>query len=517
MKIELVINSTPAGVDIALLNDGELVELHKEHGSTKFAVGDIYLGKVKRLVPNLNAAFVDVGYEKDAFLHYLDLGPQFSSFNQYTKRVLQGKQNAPDLTDFPSLPDINKKGKVKDVLSGSQQILVQVAKEPISAKGPRLTAEITLPGRYVVLVPFSNKISLSTRIKEEKERERLKRLMLSIKPPNFGVIVRTVAENKKVAELDADLRDLVERWNQLYGNLKTAKPPKRVLGELDKTSTILRDLLNANFSAIHVNDENLSLEIKKYIKTISPDKESIVKFHSTPDIFENFHIHRQIKATFGKQVNLKSGAYLIIEHTEAMHVIDVNSGSRKGMKNQEENALITNLECAREIARILRLRDMGGIICIDFIDMNEKANQKALFDALKDAMSEDKAKHNVLPPSRFGVIEITRQRVRPVTDITTSEQCPCCSGSGKVQASILFTDEIENTLRYLAEDKGMKSLSLMVHPMVDAYIQKGWLFRKSIIQQWKKKYKLNLTSHSSTTLQLLEFHVYDKEGEEILA
>ena len=517
MKIELVINSTPSGVDIALLNDGELVELHKEHGSTKFAVGDIYLGKVRRLVPNLNAAFVDVGYEKDAFLHYLDLGPQFSSFNQYTKRVLQGKQNSPDLNDFPSLPDINKKGKVKDVLSGSQQILVQVAKEPISAKGPRLTAEITLPGRYVVLVPFSNKISLSTRIKEEKERERLKRLMLSIKPPNFGVIVRTVAENKKVAELDADLRDLVDRWNQLYKNLKTAKPPKRVLGELDKTSTILRDLLNPNFSAIHVNDENLGVEIRKFIKTISPDKESIVKYHNVPDVFESFHIHRQIKATFGKQVNLKSGAYLIIEHTEAMHVIDVNSGSRKGMKNQEENALTTNLECAKEIARILRLRDMGGIICIDFIDMNEKSNQKALFEALKEALKDDKAKHNVLPPSRFGVIEITRQRVRPVTDITTSEKCPCCSGSGKVQASILFTDEIENTLRYLSEDKGMKHLSLMVNPMVDAYIQQGWLFRKSILQKWKKKYKINLSSQSSTNLQLLEFHVYDKEGEEILA
>lgn len=515
MKIELVINSTPKGVEIALLKDGDLTELHKEQGSTKFAVGDIYLGKVKRLVPNLNAAFVDVGYEKDAFLHYLDLGPQFASLNSYTKLVLQGKKNSPDLSDFSNLPDINKKGKVKDVLSGSQHILVQVAKEPISAKGPRLTSEITLPGRYIVLVPFSNKISLSTRIKDEKERERLKRLMLSIKPPNFGVIVRTVAENKKVAELDADLRDLVDRWDQLYNNLRKATPPKKVLGELDKTSTILRDLLNPTFSAIHVNDEGIAADVRRQLKSIAPDKEQILKLHTAEDLFEQFSIHRQIKAAFGKQVNLKSGAYLIVEHTEAMHVIDVNSGSRKGMKNQEENALATNMECAREIARILKLRDMGGIICVDFIDMGDKANQKALYEELREAMKEDKAKHNVLPPSKFGVIEITRQRVRPVTDIETSEKCPCCSGSGKVQASILFTDEIENTVRFLSEEQGHKDLRLMLNPMVDAYITKGWLFNRSILHLWKKKYKIKLSSQPSSNLHLLEFHIYDKNGEEI--
>ena len=515
MKIELVINSTSDGVEIALLNDGELVELHKEQGSTKFAVGDIYLGKVRRLVPNLNAAFVDVGYEKDAFLHYLDLGPQFASFKDYTKRVLQGKQNTADLGDFPTLPDINKKGKVKEVLSGNQQILVQVAKEPISAKGPRLTSEITLPGRYLVLVPFSNKISLSTRIKEEKERERLKRLLTSIKPANFGVIVRTVAENKKVAELDSDLRDLVDRWNQLYTNLKNAKPPKRVLGELDKTSTILRDLLNPNFSAIHVNDESVFAEVKRFLQNSAPEKENILKLHKNKDLFESFHVHRQIKATFGKQVNLKSGAYLIIEHTEAMHVIDVNSGSRKGIKNQEENALTTNLECAQEIARILRLRDMGGIIAIDFIDMGDRGNQKKLYEALKEAMKHDKAKHNVLPPSKFGVVEITRQRVRPVTDITTSEKCPCCSGTGKVQASILFTDEIENTVRYLAEEKKHKQLKLIVHPMVDAYIQRHSIFKRSIVKDWAKKYAVKLSCEGSSTMQLLEFSVYDSQGEEI--
>ena len=516
MKLELVINSTPKGVEIALLRDGVLIELHREQRGVKFAVGDIYLGKIRRVVPNLNAAFVDVGYEKDAFLHYLDLGPQFSSVNLFTKNVLQDKQQQADLKGFPVQPDIDKNGKVKDVLSGSQQILVQVAKEPISSKGPRLTSEITLPGRYLVLVPFSNKISLSTRISDEKERERLKRLIQSIKPANCGVIVRTVAENKKVAELDADLNDLVERWNELFENLRKAKPPKRVLGELDKTSTVLRDLLNPDFSAIHVNDEEVQAEIRSYLKTIAPDKEGIIRMQQTDDLFEALGVHRQIKAAFGKQVNLKSGAYLIIEHTEAMHVIDVNSGNRKGVQGQEDNALKTNLECAREIARILRLRDMGGIICVDFIDMNDKANQKKLFDELKLAMAEDKAKHNVLPPSRFGVIEITRQRVRPVTDIQTSEKCPCCLGSGKVGASILFTDEIENSLRYLSDEKKVKELRLTVHPMVEAYITKGNLFKASILRKWKNTYGLKIEVNSVSTQGLLEFHMTNRSGENLL-
>ena len=515
LKLELVINSTPKGVEIALLQDGVLIELHKEQNASKFGVGDIYLGKIHRLVPNLNAAFVDVGYERDAFLHYLDLGPQFNSLNLYTKRVLQGKQESADLSGFPLQPDINKNGKVKDVLTGNLQLLVQVAKEPISSKGPRLTSEITLPGRYLVLVPFSNKISLSTRIAEEKERDRLKRLIQSIKPANCGVIVRTVAENKKVAELDADLCDLVERWDELYNNLKLAKPPKRVLGELDKTSTILRDLLNPNFSAIHVNDEGIVPELRKYLKVIAPDKEGIIKVQNSPDLFEAMGIHRQIKSSFGKQINLKSGAYLIIEHTEAMHVIDVNSGNRKGVQGQEENALKTNLECAREIARILRLRDMGGIICVDFIDMGDKNNQKKLYEELKLAMAEDKAKHNVLPPSRFGVIEITRQRVRPATDITTSEKCPCCQGSGKVQASILFTDEIENNLRYLAEEKKIKALSLSIHPMVEAYITKGNLLKPSIFKKWKKKYGLEIKLSVSTSLGLLEYQVLGPDEEDL--
>ncbi len=512
MNLELVVNARSNEVDIAYLQDKVLTELHKEKGNQDFAVGDIYLGKTHRVIPSLNAAFVDVGYEKDASLHYLDLGPQFKSLNKFVKRTVSGKQSSANLKNFPTEKDIDKNGKINDVVSGSQHILVQVAKEPISSKGPRLTSEITLAGRYLVLVPFGDKISLSQRIRNSEERTRLRRLMQSIKPKNFGVIVRTVAENKKVAELDADLRDLYNRWERIHANLKTAKPPKRVLGELNRTSTVLRDLLSSSFKNIHVNDIDLSEEIKSYLNKVAPQHEKIVKLHKKDDLFESFGINRQIKASFGRQVNLKSGAYLIIEHTEAMHVIDVNSGSRKGgEKGQELNALETNLECAEEIARILRLRDMGGIIAVDFIDMHQRQHQKMLYEKLREALKQDKAKHNVLPPSRFGVVEITRQRVREVTDISTEEKCPCCEGTGNVQASILLTDQIENHLRYVKEEFKPTKIKLKTHPFVAAYLNQG-IF-SSVRSKWARKYKISLKVLGDSNYAYMQYAFLDGKGE----
>jgi len=512
VNLELVINAKGNEVEIAYLKDKVLTELHKEQGNQDFSVGDIYLGKVHRVIPSLNAAFVEVGYEKDAFLHYLDLGPQFRSLNKYVKRTLGGKESIADLTDFPLEEDIDKAGKINDVISGSQHILVQVAKEPISSKGPRLTSEITLAGRYVVLVPFGDKISLSQRIKSAEERTRLRRLLQSIKPKNFGVIVRTVAENIKVAELDADLTDLYKRWEKIHENLLTAKPPKRVLGELNRTSTVLRDLLSANFTSITVNDADMAEEIKEYLRKMAPTQEKIVKVHRRDDIFEDFGVNRQIKSAFGKQVNLKSGAYLIIEHTEAMHVIDVNSGSRKGgERGQEQNALETNLECAEEIARVLRLRDMGGIIVIDFIDMHQRSNQKLLFEKLKDCLKDDKAKHNVLPPSKFGVVEITRQRVREVTDISTEEKCPCCDGTGSVQASVLLTDQIENKLRYIAQELKPGKVKLSVHPFVAAFLKQG-IFT-STRKKWAEKYKIKLEVQAEPSYSYLQYKFLNSKGE----
>ena len=513
MSLELVVDTRQGGVWLALLRDGKLVELHEEQGNTDFAVGDIYLGRVRKVVPSLNAAFVDVGYEKDAFLHYLDLGPQFKSLDKFTRDTLHGKQNVADLLYFKPEKDISKDGKIADIVSSSSPILVQVAKEPISSKGPRLCAELTLAGRYLVLVPFSDKVSISQKIKSTEERDRLRNLMDDIKPKNFGVIIRTVAENKKVEALDQDLRNLLEKWKSMHANLRQATPPRRVLGEIDKTSSILRDLLNADFTNIHVSDEKLMSELKDYISGIAPGREKILKLYDGKlNIFERFGIQKQIKTLFGKKVPLPSGGYLIVEHTEAMHVIDVNSGNRKGADGQESNALATNIEAAEEIARILQLRDMGGIVCIDFIDMHDKENNKELYEKLKEFMRSDRAKHNILPPSKFGVVEITRQRVRPETDINTSETCPTCNGTGEVQASILFAEEIENNLNYLLSDRKEKKVVLLVHPYLEAYFKQGFISKQ---WKWFIKYKKWVEVRGVTAHHLLEYSFMDGNKNEI--
>jgi ribonuclease G len=509
VSYELVIDSSQNEVITALLYDNKLIEIHKDGQDDLFNVGDVYLGKVKKIVPSLNAAFVDVGYEKDAFLHYLDLGPQYRSMNKYIQGVINGKQSTHKLGYNKIESDILKDGKIKDHLSSNQLIAVQVTKEPISSKGPRLSAEVTIPGRFLVLVPFSEKISVSQKIKDSKERDRLKRLINSIRPRKFGVIIRTVAQNKKVAELDQDLRDLEQKWAKMFKELKGASPRKKLLGEMNRATTVLRDELNKEFTNIHVDDESLFNEIKDYVKTIAPEKVNIVKLYQGKiSLFENRGINKQIKATFGRKVNLKSGAYLIIDHTEAMHVIDVNSGNRKATNtDQEINALETNIESAKEIARLLRLRDMGGIVAIDFIDMYERVNNKKLIESFRTFMKGDKAKHNIQPPSRFGVVELTRQRVRPETEFKTTETCPTCLGKGDVQASILIIDEIESMLNSIINQGIAKSITLNVHPFIDAFIKKGV---KNIQRQWFLKYKKWIYVRPMTELGILQYQFLDE-------
>jgi ribonuclease G len=529
VNIELVVDSREGEVEIAVLEGDALIELHKESNERKFQVGDIYLGKVRNVNTSLNACFVDVGYEKDAFLHYLDLGPQFSSLKKYVKFSASGRQTDPMLDKLKMESDINKKGKIDEQVKSGMHIIVQIAKEPISTKGPRLASEITLAGRYIVLAPFSDKISISSKIKSKQERHRLERLMTSIVPTGFGVIVRTVAEGKKVADLDKDLRSLVERWVKMHSALQKAKPPKRLLGELNRTSALLRDIMVNNFKSIHVNDEALAANIKDYLLNIAPDKANIVRHYSEKiDIFDRFGIHKQIKASFGRQVNMKSGAYLIVEHTEAMHVIDVNSGNRKAVgQDQEQNAFETNLESAKTIARVLKLRDMGGIIVVDFIDMKNRDNRKKLHTTLKDYLKDDKAKSNVLAPSRFGLIEITRQRVRPETNIVTSEKCPTCGGKGEIEASILLTDEIKHKLELIADKMGKGTpVALCLHPFIAAYLTKESLAEKkwwnpwqegdSKQKQWSERYNITLEVRPMSSYTFMEHRFFNAEDEEIL-
>jgi ribonuclease G len=514
---ELIINSTPNEVVIALLNDKRLVELHREKSNTQFAVGDIYLGKAKKVMTGLNAAFIDVGYEKDAFLHYLDLGPQANSLIKYVEQVQTGKQNSSNLMYFKNETDIKKDGKINDIIKSGQNVLVQVAKEPISAKGPRITTEISLAGRYLVLIPFADKISVSSKIRDNEEKKRLKELMQSIKPKNFGVIVRTVAENQTVAELENDLNELTKRWDECFKMLKSSEPPVRLLGEADRTNVILRDFLNNTFNAIHISDPKVYEDLKSYVKTIAPDKVEIVKqYNGKIPIFDAYGIEKQIKSLFGKTVHMKSGAYLVIEHTEALHVFDVNSGNRaKSDSSQEENALEVNLEAAVEVARQLKLRDMGGIIVVDFIDMHNADNKKLLFDRLKDEMKSDRAKHNILPPSKFGLIQITRQRLRPEVNVEVLETCPSCSGTGKVQPSLLFVDQIENALRFIIKEQNQKNITLQVHPYIEAFIKKGG-FLRSKQYKWYFEHKQWVKLQGISSLGFMEYKFLTKDLEEIV-
>ncbi len=516
MSNELVIDASPSEISIALLENKKLIELNKETKETKFSVGDIYLGKVKKIMPGLNAAFVDVGYEKDAFLHYLDLGPQFSSLNKYMSLALSRKGKMIPMGKFRRENDINKEGKIKDVLTAGQPVVVQVAKEPISTKGPRLCSEISIPGRNLVLIPFSDKVSVSAKLESNEEKERLKNLLMSIRPKNYGIIIRTAAEGKKVAELDSELRMLVEKWETAFDNLRAEKTPKLILGEINRTTAILRDIFDTQFDGIYVNDKTTYQEIRQFIQGIAPEKLKIVKIvEGGQPIFEKFGIEKQIKASFGKTVSFKSGAYLIIEHTEALHVIDVNSGNRSRSENdQETNALEVNMAAADEIARQLRLRDMGGIIVVDFIDMHTNEHKQMVYERMKEAMGRDRTKNHILPLSKFGLMQITRQRVRPEMHIDTREACPTCHGSGKVESTILFTEIIFNGLRQMVSKYGLKQLKLVTHPYVAAYLNKGLL--KSIRRKWSKDLKCTIAIGEQISVNLLEFKVFDKNGDEIL-
>ncbi len=512
---ELVINSTQSGCRIALLRDKNLIEFHHEENANKFNVGDIYLGTVKKVVPGLNAAFIDIGYEKDAFLHYLDLGAQFSSLNKFTKQVLGGKNPSYDLANFKREPDINKFGKINQVLTKNQKILVQIAKEPISTKGPRLSCELSLAGRYIVLVPFSDAVNVSKKITSSEERKRLVRLISSIKPPNFGVIIRTVAENKDVAELDRDLRNLVDKWKQGIKTLRRAKPRDKVIGEISRVTTLLRDVLNESFDSVIVDDKVMYEELKEFTKKIAPGKEKIVKlYNGKAKVFENFRIEKQLKTLFGKSVSLPNGSgYLIIEHTEALHVIDVNSGNKSAEESdQESTALKTNLEAAREIARQLQLRDMGGIIVIDFIDMRRAENKRMVFDKMKEFMKNDRSKYTVLPLSKFGLMQITRQRVRPELNIVTTELCPVCGGSGKIAPSILIADQVERDLDFLLTKQNEKHITISLHPYLFAYFTKGLPSKK---MKWFFKYFKDIKLIQDSSLPITEYIFTNKMGEQI--
>ncbi len=512
MTSEVIIDVRPKDIAIALLEDKSLVEYQNEPRSASFSVGNIYVAKVRKLMPGLNACFVDVGFEKDAFLHYLDLGSQFNSYEKYLKQVQSDRKKLFPISKASRLPEMKKDGSVQTTLKVGQEVMVQIVKEPISTKGPRLTCELSFAGRYLVLIPFNDKVSVSSKVRKSEERTRLKQLIQSIKPKNFGVIVRTSAEGKRVAELDMELKILLKRWEDAITKVqKTTARPQVIFEETGRAVALLRDLFNPTYDGIYINDDEIFGQVKDYVGLIAPEKVNIVKkYTGQVPIFDNFNVTKQIKSAFGKTVNYKRGAYLIIEHTEALHVVDVNSGNRTRSENgQEANALEVNLGAADELARQLRLRDMGGIIVVDFIDMNLAEDRQLLYERMCKNMQKDRARHNILPLSKFGLMQITRQRVRPAMDVNVEETCPTCFGRGKIKSSILFTDQLESKIDQLVNKIGIKKFYLHVHPYVAAYINQGLM---SLKRKWQLKYGLGINIVSSQKMAFLQYEIYDRKG-----
>lgn len=515
MEKELILCSSEKELQIALLEDKKLVEIHNEKARTNnLAVGDIYLGRITKLNPALNAAFVDIGYKgKDAFLHYTDLGPKLRSLIKFTQGGINGGQKSHLLKDFKVEADINKNGKISEVLSKGQLVLVQILKEPISTKGPRLCCEITIAGRYLVLAPFSNLVAVSKKIGQDEERERLKLLVEGLRPKNFGFIVRTAAEGRSATEIHDDVQELIARWEQIHSQLHQAKGPLKCLSELNKTKSIIRDLWDDSFSRVIVDSPQLQEEVSEELKKIAPSKSEIVKLHSGKrSIFDQYGVMRQIKASFGKTATMSSGAYLVIEHTEAMHVIDVNSGHKVSNLNQEQNALRVNLEAAEETARQLRLRDIGGIIVIDFIDMRNVEHRNTLYQEMKQFMKSDKAKHTILPLSKFGLMQITRERVRPAVKISTAEVCPTCNGTGKITASLLVTDEIERDLAFIIKSQNPQKLILTAHPFVYSYLKRGFFTQQ---YAWWKQYRYWVRLRQDASYSIVGYKFFNEKNDEI--
>ena len=517
MTNEVVIDVNPTQITIGLLENGKLAEYQRESQNATFSVGNIYLGRVKKLMPGLNAAFVDVGSEKEGFIHYQDLGLRFRTLARYVKQQISDRKHLIPIDRFKLEAELTKEETITDVLTVGQEILVQVAKEPISTKGPRLTADLSLPGRFMVLIPFQEKVSVSTKIKSSEEKARLKDIIKPVLPPNYGVIIRTSANGVGEAELRQELSSLVQRWEACVTTLMKGKLPSLCYEESNRATALLRDIFNPSFENIWVNDPATFNQIKEYVILIAPEKAGVVHLYEEEiPILDKFAVTRQIKSSMGKTVSCKAGAYIIIEHTEAMHVIDVNSGHRSRLaEDQEENALLVDMAAAEEIARQMRLRDMGGIVVIDFIDLQTAEHRDALFKHMREVMAEDRAKHNILPLSKFCLMQITRQRVRPVTDVQTAESCPVCGGKHVVKPSILFPDQLEDKLSMLVNDMKVKKFSLYVHPFIAAAIRQGSIFT-SLYWKWKRRFGFfGWKLIPDQSMELLQYRVVDSERNEI--
>lgn len=516
MQKEIIINSSTTQNRVAITEEGTLIDFFVDSAEKGRMVGNIYFGKVARVLPGIRAAFIDIGLKHDAFLHFSDIGDQFREFQNVFDEDDETTEIGIEDEDQPeqNKPEVEKKAPQIPKLHKGQDILVQIIKEPVANKGVRITSSISIPGRFCVLLPFDNKIGISKKIADFKERKRLKTLAKSILPDNCGLIIRTAAKEQEESTLESDLKYLVNSWKSIQSKVKESKPPTLLYNDLSTTTSVIRDLFTPDVSKVFIDSKSLFREIRDYIQLVQPELVSKIEFYkSRMPVFETFKIEEQIKTLMGRKVPLPNGGHIVIEHTEAMTVIDVNSGRYAAKKEQELNSLKTDLEASREIVRQLRLRDIGGLIVIDFIDLEEEKNRKKIYDELKKEFKKDRAKIALLPMTDFGIVQITRQRVRQNIIQSINEVCPYCNGSGLLTKRSSVIHDIEGWFKRYKSQGKFRSFILIVHPSLRNDLKIG-LFSTLNKIQLKHFYKIKLEENEHLNPQ--DFEVKSKKSGEKL-
>jgi ribonuclease G len=548
MKKEIIINSTANEIRIAITEESKLAELFVETPEKERLVGDIYVGKVAKVMPGIQAAFINVGLPQDAFLHFSDIGASLGQYNamlgedseidtEADEEEEESRQSLPRsipqptnggtaiaTVETPAVKTVDRhdhrprydRQRRHVNLNKGQDIIVQVTKEPVGKKGVRVTTEVSLPGRFLVLLPFDGKVGISKKISSFKEKRRLRKLVRSILPPSFGVIVRTNAENQDEKVFLQDLEALLTTWREIEKTVKEESSPALLYKDMATTSSVIRDLFSEDVQRVVIDNKKLFKEIKTYVKLVSPQMVEKIEYYGKKEpIFDVYGVEKEIVTTLARKVWLKSGGYIILDHTEAMTVIDVNSGRYAAKQDQELNSLKTDLEAAREICRQLRLRDLGGIIVIDFIDIVEEKNKKKVYDELKKEFRKDRAKVTVLPMTEFCLVQITRQRIRQSIIHSFTEPCPVCGGSGLIQSKTTIVSQIERWIRRFKSESREFRLILRVHPSIAQHLMDGTISRLTKI---KLRFFVRIKLEEDKTLAIDEFRfISRKQDKDITA
>jgi len=511
---EIIINSSTTQTRVAITEDGNLVDFFVDYPENRRMVGDIYLGKVARVLPGIKAAFIDIGMKHDAFLHFSDIGARTQQFQDMLGEDSDVDEDEDDDLASKEAPKEVPVYNVIPKLHKGQEILIQITKEPVNNKGVRVTSSVSLPGRFCVLLPFDNKVGVSKKISEYRERRRLRQIARGILPRNFGLIIRTVARNQDEELLKDDLQNLVNTWQQIQTTIKSETPPSLIYQDLNTTSSVIRDLFTPDISKVFIDSRKLFKQIKNYVEVTQPGlAEKIEAFKSSNSIFDAFKIEEQVKTLMGRRVSLPSGGYLIIEHTEAMVVIDVNSGRYAKSKEQELNSLKTDLEAAREICRQLRLRDIGGIIVIDFIDLEDEKNRKKIYDELRKEFRKDRAKVSVLPMSDFGLVQITRQRIRQNIMQAMKEVCPYCLGTGLLTKHSHLVYDLEEWIKKFKVKSKERSIIVKCHPTLAAKLKVGKI---KALFKFRFKYGIRLRIEADESIPIGQVKYFSKKTQKEL-